>query len=297
MQRVLASLVVIGAAVLVGCGDNAGSAAGPADASGGGRDSGQGSGSGSDGGIDGGVARPGVVTYIKAANADPGDTLGSSVALSADGSTLAVGAPEEASSATGTAGDPGDNTAKGAGAVYVFVRRGETWKPEAYIKASNTGANDQFGASVALSADGSTLAVGATEEDSGDPRDPANDAAVNAGAVYVFTRVDATWAQQAYVKAAQPRTEDLFGAAVALSGDGTTLAVGADGEDGSSTGVNGTPDRGAAGAGAAYVFIADGGAWTQEAYVKASNTDAGDAFGHSVALSSDGATLAVGAYH
>jgi cysteine-rich repeat protein len=236
-----------------------------------------------------------VFTYVKASNANPGDTLGASVAISADGSTLVVGAPQEASNATGVGGDQTNNAAKGAGAVYVYVRAGSAWTQQAYLKASNTGINDQFGFSVAVSADGSTIAVGATEEDSADPADPANNAAVDAGAVYMFARANGAWTQQAYVKETRPRSKDLFG--VAVAGDGKTLAVGAVGEDGSATGVNGTPDTAAEGAGAAYVFTVNGGAWTQQAYVKASNTGAGDSFGISVALSNDGATLAVGADH
>ncbi|HET9625957.1 MAG TPA: DUF4215 domain-containing protein [Kofleriaceae bacterium] len=136
-----------------------------------------------------------VFTYVKASNTNAGDTLGSSVAISADGSTLVVGAPQEASDAVGVNGDQTSNAAKGAGAVYVFVRTGTAWTQQAYLKASNTGANDQFGFSVAVSADGSTVAVGATEEDSGDPADPANNAAIDAGAVYVFARANGTWTQ------------------------------------------------------------------------------------------------------
>jgi hypothetical protein len=56
--------------------------------------------------------------------------------------------------------------AANAGAVYVFTRSGTTWSQRAYVKASNTEANDEFGNSVALSSDGSTLAVGAPVEDS-----------------------------------------------------------------------------------------------------------------------------------
>ncbi|HZT61525.1 MAG TPA: integrin, partial [Burkholderiales bacterium] len=80
-----------------------------------------------------------------------------------------------------------------------------------------------------------------------------------------------------------------------LSGDGNTLAVGAPAEASGSTGINSTPDESAAGAGAAYVFTRSAGTWTQQAYVKASNTGGSDDFGTSVALSRDGNALAVGA--
>lgn len=69
-----------------------------------------------------------------------------------DGDTLVVGAPRERSSTTGINGDPFDNSLVEAGAAYVYVRTGSGWSQQAYVKASNTGAYDQFGESVALSA-------------------------------------------------------------------------------------------------------------------------------------------------
>ena len=83
-------------------------------------------------------------------------------------------------------GDQADNSASNAGAVYVFVRSGSTWTQQAYLKASNTDANDFFGYSVALSGD--TLAVGAYREDSAATvvnGDEADNSASEAGAVYV----------------------------------------------------------------------------------------------------------------
>lgn len=131
-----------------------------------------------------------------------------------------------------------------------------------YFKASNTGANDQFGISVALSGDSNTLAVGAYYESSnatGIGGDEANNLASNSGAVYVFTRTSgtSTWSQQAYVKASNTETSDYFGRSVALSGDGNTLAVGAAGEDSNATGINavgGQTSSSASGAGAVYVY-------------------------------------------
>ena len=113
--------------------------------------------------------------YVKASNADSGDQFGSSLALSADGNTMAVAAHREASSATGVNGNQTDNSITGAGAVYLFTRSGDTWSQQAYLKASNTGelgdpglpANgDQFGFTLAMSADGNTVAVGAVSDDS-----------------------------------------------------------------------------------------------------------------------------------
>ena len=243
--------------------------------------------------------------YVKASNTGVGDKFGRSLALSNDGSTLAVGAALEDSDATGVNGNEADDTASAAGAVYVFRRdSSDDWTQKAYVKASNTEAGDQFGRSVALSDDGSTLAVGAHREDSnatGIDGDQNNDVAsnVNAGAVYVFRRDSSDdWAQEAYVKASNTGAGDQFGVSVALSDDGSTLAVGAFGEDSDATGVNGDQtSNNAAEAGAVYVFRRDGSDdWAQEAYVKASNTGAGDLFGTYVALNNDGNTLAVGAY-
>ena len=104
-----------------------------------------------------------AIGYLKASNAGAGDSFGA-VALSADGNTLAVSAPGESSAATGinnTMPGQNDNSADLSGAVYVFTRSGTTWSQQAYMKASNTGITNYFGTSLALSADGNTLAVGA----------------------------------------------------------------------------------------------------------------------------------------
>src|SRR6266545_3194003 len=171
---------------------------------------------------------------------------------------------------------------------------------QAYVKASNTGAADDFGFAVALSSDGNTLAVGTPGEASATSGNPADNTAPSAGAVYVYTRSGTTWTQQAYIKASNPDAGDQFGTSVALSSDGNTLAVGATGEDSALTGTAGIVDEttagnAAPGAGAVYVFTRVGTAWTQEAYIKASNTGVLDLFGFSVSLSGDGDILAVGA--
>jgi trimeric autotransporter adhesin len=241
--------------------------------------------------------RPSTRVYAKASNTQASDFFGWSVALSADGTTMAVGAYQEASGASGVNGDQADNSAGQAGAVYVFTLGATGWIQQAYLKASNPNQADFFGHDVALSADGSTLVVGAPLEDSSIPREPADDDAPDAGAVYVFARTGATWRQQAYVKASANRDiADIFGLHVALSSDGNTLAVGSPGEDSSTGGINTDPGNNrAASAGAAWVYTRTGEQWSGQAYVKASNPEAGDLFGSSVALSGDGDTLAVGA--
>lgn len=280
-----------------------------------------------------------LASYLKAGNnraydngryLDNGPRFGASLALSADGSTLVVGAPGETSSAKGVNGDASDTQTQGAGAAYVFKAIGSPlphglsiqWVQEAYIKASNTRPKadysvdimgyyvrdpQSFGSSVAVSADGNLVAVGAPGEGSnatGINGDQSDNSAIRSGAVYTYTRSSSgagggsIWAHQAYLKASN--TNSLrwkhFGESVVLSSDGSTLAVGAPQESSSATGVNGNQqDQSASGSGAVYVFTQDNNGWGQQAYVKASNTAANDRFGLKLALSADGNTLAVGA--
>jgi hypothetical protein len=174
--------------------------------------------------------------YLKASNTGEDDVFGRSVSLS--GNTLAVGARGEDSAATGVDGDQGDNGASRSGAVYVFKRAGAVWAQEAYLKASNTGGNDEFGHSVSLSGD--ILAVSAWQEDGasiGFNGDQGDDGATASGAVYVFKRTGSVWAQTAYLKASNTDADDEFGYSVSLSGD--ILAVGAHQEDSAAISIGG----------------------------------------------------------
>ncbi len=233
----------------------------------------------------------GEPAYVKAFNTEPGDFFGAAVALSADGSTLVVGATGEDSNASGIDGDENDNSDTGAGAVYVYVKDGANWARQAYIKPSNNyvGVGFYFGGALALSHDGNTLAVGATGEDSDATLVNGNEnsnAAGNAGAVYVYARSGATWEKQAYVKASYTVTSDYFGSSVALSNDGNTLAVAAG---------NGDPDHEGDASGAVYVYSRAGSTWSFVSKIRAPNARANDYFGSSLALAGDGTTLAVGA--
>lgn len=238
--------------------------------------------------------------FIKASNAGAFDLFGFSLALSGDGNTLAVGAYLEDSPARGINGATGDDPAGSeSGAAYIFTRSGTTWSQQAFIKASNADANDWFGFKVALSFNGDTLAVSAWSETSASQATPADNSVLNAGAVYVFARTGAAWAEQAYLKSTFPEVEDRFGNALALSSDGNTLAVAAQGDDSNHTGTfAATPadNNLAANSGAVYVFARSGAAWSQQAFVKASNTRAVDRFGHQLSLAGDASLLAVGAY-
>lgn len=327
-----------------------------------------------------------AIGYVKASNTESGDFFGWSVALSADGTTLAVGSPSEDSKAIGVNGEQADNDSTNAGAVYVFIKENGVWKQQAYLKASNTEQpnlnsrrvlpNDRFGYKVALADDGNTLAVSALLEDSpsfgincnqnnyedtnygssdaSSSADPSDDLILarelNVGAVYLFSRTGSDWSQNAYVKpifstihAFNPKANggpvDLrFGETMALSGDGKTLAVGTTSDfmaksgvinistsssdtissdsacwefypsstssnssissssSSSSSSLSTTSSyNGGSGSGAVYLFRLKETGWDEEAHVKASNAEASDAFGTSIALSTDGNTMAVGA--
>jgi hypothetical protein len=236
--------------------------------------------------------------YLKASDTQAGDGFGSSLSLSGD--TLVVSAPNEDSCASGVNGNQADNGCLGAGAVYVFTRNGSTWTQQAYVKASNPRFSF-FGHAVAVS--GNTLAVGAYEEDGCATGINGNqtDGCFHTGAVYILTRSNNVWTQEAYVKASAHNANVLqgeqFGFRVALDGD--TLAVSAVGEDGCISGINGDESiEGCNFAGAVYVFTRTAGVWTQQAYLKASNTNTdptdGDQFGSSLALNGD--TLVIGAF-
>jgi hypothetical protein len=241
--------------------------------------------------------------YVKASNPGQNDHFGSSVALSRDGSTMAVAAHWEESAATGINGNQNDNSIPQAGAAYVFSRTGTTWTQQAYVKASNTGNaaqgdGDQFGFSLALSGDGNTMAVGAITEDSAAKEINGNDkddSAQSAGAVYVFSRTGRMWAQQAYVKSSTQVAGDLLGFSVALSFDGNTLAAAAFDEDGSGRGINSPYDNKSISSGALYVFTRQNGGWSQQAYIKGSKGETSDGFGFATSISEDGNTIAVGA--
>jgi trimeric autotransporter adhesin len=230
--------------------------------------------------------------YLKASNTRAGAGFGTAVAISGD--IIIVGAPTESNSARAINGDGNAGTASQSGAAYVFVRHGTNWVQQAYLKASNADSHDRFGNSVAIS--GQTIVVGAVYEGSkaaGVNPNQNDNSAYGSGAAYVFVRSNNVWTQEAYLKASNPDYLDFFGWSVAISGN--IVAVGAPWEFSNATGIDGDQnDNSLDNAGATYIFARHGESWVQEAYVKASNTDDGDAFGLSVAVS--GETVVVGAF-
>jgi len=241
--------------------------------------------------------------YIKASNPNTWDVFGTSVALSGDGTTLAVGAAREDSDATGIQGDQASNAAEDAGAVYLFTRNPSgDWSQSHYVKASNTRAGDHFGGALSLSGDGTRLVVGAPSEDTyvtgvnGDETTSAR--AESSGAAYVFAYEEGHgWSQQAYVKPSNTANDQAFGSQVVFSRDGRIFGIGAPLESSNAIGIDGDgTNQLALRAGAVYIFAEDDlGDWSQRAYVKASNTEGGDHFGAGFAFSGNGDTLAVGA--
>lgn len=274
-------------------------------------------------------------TQITATNKDADDFFGSSIALSYYGEILAIGARGEASTqlsgVTNTAFFPDSTTDKVAadftGAVWTYyLDRTNNYMIQAYFKASNASTGDNFGASVSLSNDGRTMAVGAWGEASNQAitntgGSPGTETIVadSTGAVYLFNNPSTTssrWEQKAYIKALNGEAADYFGISVALSGNGQKLAVAASGERSNLSSVintSGFPtvaadNDSAVDTGAVYMFAKLAGSWAQTSYIKASNPDSGDFFGFSIALSgsgkklpdgrfdNDGSTLAVGGY-
>ena len=223
--------------------------------------------------------------YVKSSMTRPNVLFGYSIGLSGSGDTLAV-AEYDAD--------------RGKGALYVLARSGGTWSHQARIQADNAENGDSLGYSMAISDDGNTIAAGAADEDclipginpAGCDKDQPSD--TSAGAAYVFVRNGTTWTQQAFLKSSHPHKSDWFGVRIAISGDGNTVAVSAPQEDGKSRGINGNQEElGASEAGAVYFYTRSGTTWTQQAYVKSSNSDASDEFGSSIALSQDGKTMLV----
>lgn len=184
---------------------------------------------------------------------------GHSVALSADGTTLIMGAP-------------GDND--GFGAAWVFKQSGGVWIQQTkLIGTGAVGVTPEQGYSVALSADGTTAMVGGPEDNDG------------LGAAWIFKSDDAgVWTQRTkLIGTGALGTIPEQGYSVALSADGSTAIVG------------GPNDNVSAGAtGAAWVFAESGAAWTQQTKLVGTGAVGEAEQGFSVALSSSGATAIVG---
>jgi uncharacterized repeat protein (TIGR02543 family) len=176
-----------------------------------------------------------------------------------------------AANGSGTLYNPGDKFNIGTTNVSLYAQ----WQFVS-LAAGDPANNDQFGYSVAVSGDGSTLVVGAMNKQVG--LNPGQ------GAAYVFTKVGGAWTQAQKLTASNGAANDSFGWSVAVSYSGGRIFVGA-------PGVGGAPGRGAI-----YAYDKSGSAWTEEAAPPvASDNGSGDNFGYSLSTSSTGTTLVVGA--
>ena len=225
-------------------------------------------------------------SYIKSANIDSGDQLGTSLAIDQD--TVVAGVHQYENSA-----------ATDSGAALVFVRSNRTWSQEQLLEPSNIDTSDLYGFSVDVSGD--TLVVGSPKEDSNSTSiatsEDSNDSSPDSGAVFVYTRSGSTWSLEAYIKPSNSKPSNQFGYSVAIDGD--TLVVGAPFEDGNQSSITNTDSTASPAdytteydSGAVYVFKRSGTTWTQDAYIKSSNNTGGYNFGKVVAV--DGSTIAVG---
>jgi trimeric autotransporter adhesin len=193
--------------------------------------------------------------------------LGESVSLSANGNTALIGAPNRVIR-TGGVGP--------LGAAYVFVNSSGTWSQQQKLTASDGTAFDAFGTPVSLSANGSTALIGSgTFGFVGFPVQPA---------AYVFVNSSGTWSQQQKLIPSDFEPDDFFFGSLSLSSDGSTALFGA-----SSATVGANMHQGAA-----YVFVNSGGTWSQQK-LTASDGAAGDSFGISVSLGSNGSAALIGA--
>ncbi|MBU2885649.1 FG-GAP repeat protein [Gilvimarinus agarilyticus] len=235
--------------------------------------------------------------------------FGYGLAISDSGDVLAVGAPGDSSASEGINSSETDYRAKSSGAVHILNLVDDNWVHTQYIKSINNDIDDEFGLSLALSGNGKVLAIAAPYEDSNYQNlttrstieslvfDPTLETEQDSGAVYLLQNTNEQWEYQAFIKAARPDENDLFGWHMSLNNSGNLLAIGSPRDDSEAVGISdGWDNSSAPAAGAVGVYRNDeAGEWAMINYIKASNTDANDTFGRSVALSSDGHLMAVSA--
>lgn len=222
--------------------------------------------------------------FIKASNPDPVDSFGKSIALNDD--LLVVGAPHEDGGDNRINGNQSDNSALNAGAAYIYRISSTGITQTAYLKPSMIRGMLFSYANPDISADSKRVVVSASED-----WDPSS-----SGSAYVFEDLGMdNWVEQARITPAIVDPEDLFGATVAISGDGQVLAIGAPLNDSGSFWDE--TDNSVTNAGAAYAFRYNNttGAWQQEAFLKPKYPGASDFFGLSVDISGNGRAIIVGA--
>lgn len=246
--------------------------------------------------------------YIKASDAGQEDRFGTSLSLSRDGNLLAVGAPGEDSKTTSADNDTltvdGIEFPLNNGGVYLFSRDTNKWSQLTKLKPSPIQLEQAFGTSVALSADGTTLAIGSPGDwtatggiNVGAVYDPTDTSFFSSGAAFIFVKSESVWEQQAYIKPNVVKPLTQFGSTVSISANGGVLAVGSWIESSLATGINGDQiDASSLYSGAAYTFTRTGITWSQRSYIKAPNSNTQDRFGRALQLDGSGENLVIGAY-
>jgi len=267
------------------------------------------------------ISRP---TPLTPSSNELNQKFGSSASLSADGNTMAIGAPYK---------DSGSSINKGA--IYIFTKNNSEWSQQALLFASNSNSNDELGNNLSISADGNTLAATSNNITNG-----------GIGSIYIFSRSNGIWTQQtqlsstihkirlsadgntlvarsASISTIDPVNNPGMGVGLTvfarngstwstqepnllisrsgyyyfnafITGDDNNLSISADGN----TILLGVQDMQINGVsrGAAYVFSRSGNSWSEQAELSlSSGFDSFDFFGGSVALSADGNTAIIGA--
>ena len=191
-----------------------------------------------------------------------GDNFGHSVSISADGLYALVGVRSD------------DVT--NAGSAQVYIRVGTSWVWQAQLLHPNPAANDFFGGSVSISADGLYALVGVAYDDTGGS---------NAGSAQVYVRTGTSWSHQAQLLHPNPAAGDEFGYSVSISADGLYALIGAYRDD-----------TGGSNAGSAQVYVRTGTSWAWQTELVHPTPAAGDFFGYSVSISGDGVYALVGVH-
>lgn len=193
------------------------------------------------------------------------DRLGVSCSIDTLGTRMAVGAAWKSS-----------NWSWYSGAIFVFRLENDIWVEEATLTSSTNETYGLLGRSVGIDGSGSFIVAGCSYEDV---------VGSDSGSAYVFTRVNNSWSQTKRLIPSDGSAGSFFGEAIAISGDGSTVVVGAwrDDDLGSDTG-------------AIYIFDNKSGLWIQRVKLKPSDVVSGVRFGSSVNISPDGNTVIAGAY-
>ncbi len=236
--------------------------------------------------------------FIKSARTKEEMYFGEYVDISADGTRFVTSAYGESSDSRGINQDDTPVGADYSGAGYIFKHDGTNWVQEAYIKASNSEADDYFGTGATISADGKTVVFGATGEDSASGIDKSDNSSSRAGAAYVFDLNEGSgqWEETGYLKPSSLDAGDRFGGVPSINADGTVVVVASWREAGNATTVNGDEtNNDASNSGAAYVFDRSDRTtnWTQAAYLKAPNNRTSLRYAGAVSISDSGDTVAV----